>query len=226
MSRPRPGSRPNGCLAVDATQVADGQRAEVAQLVGELVGRADAGDPLDQGRAEGDHRRDNEDDAADEGRAVTLEADPGQLAGRAADEGLHIRRTGRLVGVQIDAEHRRGRLGVPGRLWPMPGRVLTHEAASPCGRRVVTDRAPARRTSALWAGQSTRGHLHRTTHLACVMRERYSDAAVGKVVGNRAVGNELTHRMNNSQLKAAGCRRHTLASPSGAGSGLRRTNRS
>ncbi|SNY50234.1 hypothetical protein SAMN05421748_110265 [Paractinoplanes atraurantiacus] len=34
------------------------------------------------------------------------------------------------------------------------------------------------------------------------MRERYSDAAVGKVLRTWLVGNELTHRMNNGPLKA------------------------
>src|SRR4051794_13644555 len=34
----------------------------------------------------------------------------------------------------------------------------------------------------------------------CVVRERHSDAAVGNVVARRPVGNELTHRMNNSSV--------------------------
>ena len=49
----------------------------------------------------------------------------------------------------------------------------------------------------------------------CVMRERYSGAAVCKVVWNSAVGNDLTHRMNNGQLKERDGRRHTTENPPG-----------
>jgi hypothetical protein len=51
--------------------------------------------------------------------------------------------------------------------------------------------------------------------LAHQRRERYSDAAVGNVVRNRLVGNELTHRMNNGQLKAGDEHRHNWTTPGG-----------
>ena len=89
----------------------------------------------------------------------------------------------------------------------------------PVGAVIASSGAPVRSSAASSISGSTLNHLHRTTHLACVVRERYSDAAVGNVVQVSPVGNELTHRMNNGQLKATHDRGHLGHVYTGVGTG-------